>query len=450
MRGPKAKNQVSFRKVFKNRPFMTLWINQILLQLSYNMLNVSLIILVFRLTNSNIIAATFILMTMLPVIIFGIFAGVVADRFDKRKILLATDIGIGIAMLLFLPVQDKVALILAVAFLLNIFFQFFMPAEAAALPTIVPRGDLFAANALFQFTPTAALIIGASLAGPIVANFGYNPIFIFGSAAMLATFFVRRALPALPPEAHMAYHRKEGIIGLIVLSKKHAAMGLRFIFSDNRIWISIVILSFVQAAFSTVAALAPGFMEQVLKIEATDASIIILMPLGIGALFSAYLTVKFWNKIPIRTLVVRGLLICGAALILMALTPVIGRNLAHGEFLVSHIRPFSKAFTVSFWVSIFSLIMGFGAAQIIIPAQTSLQKHTRSAYRGRVFASWVFLTSVSVVFPSLIAGAVADIFGVTQAMTAAGIVIVLASFIGFRGEWFLAHFSPKFLRLAEG
>lgn len=448
MRGRKVKSPVSFRKVFKNRPFMTLWINQILLQLSYNMLNVSLIILVFRLTNSNIIAATFILMAMLPVIIFGIFAGVVADRFDKRKILLATDVGIGIAMLLFVPVQDKPFLILAVTFLLNMFFQFFMPAEAAALPSVVPKRDLFAANGLFQFTPTAALIIGATLAGPIVANFGYNPIFIFGAMAMLATFFVRRALPPLPPEAHMAYHPKEGMIGLIVLSRRHAAMGLRFIIADRRIWISILILSFVQAAFSTVAALAPGFMEQVLKIEATDASIIILMPLGVGALAGAYLTVKFWHKVPIRTLVVRGLLICGAALVLMALTPVIGRNLAHREFLVNHIRPFSKAFTVSFWVSVFSLTVGFGAAQVIIPAQTSLQKNTPNAYRGRVFASWVFLTSVSVVLPSLAAGVVADIFGVTQAMVTAGLVILVASFIGFRGEWFLKHFSPKFLRLA--
>ncbi len=428
---------------------MTLWINQILLQLSYNMLNVSLIILVFRLTNSNIASAIFILMTMLPVIIFGIFAGVVADRFDKRKILLVTDAGIGIAMLLFLPVQDKAVLILAVAFLLNIFFQFFMPAEAAALPTVVKKGDLFAANALFQFTPTAALIIGASLAGPIVGNFGYNPIFIFGALAMLATFFVRRALPPLLPEAHMAFHRKEGIAGLITLSKKHAILGLRFIFSHKRVWISIVILSFVQAAFSTVAALAPGFMEQVLKIEATDASIIILMPLGVGALASAYLTVKFWNKVPIRTLVMRGLLICGVALILMALTPVIGRNLAHREFLARHIRPFSKAFTVSLWVSIFSLIIGLGAAQVIIPAQTSLQKNTPNAYRGRVFASWVFLTSVSVVLPSLAAGLIADIFGVTQALVVVGIVVVLASFLGIWRKWFLAHIAPRFLGLAE-
>lgn len=435
--------KVSFRKVFKNRAFITLWINQILLQLSYNMLNFSLIILVFRLTNSNIVAATFIAMTMLPVILFGIFAGVVADRFDKRKILLATDVGIGTAMLLFIPVQDKVVLILAVAFLLNVVFQFFVPTEAATLPSVVPRGDLFAANVLFQFTPTAALILGASLAGPIVASFGYNPIFIFGALAMLATFFVRRALPPLPPAAHMAYRKQEGLLGLIILSKKHTLDGLKFIFSDKRIWLSISILSFIQAAFSTVAALAPGFMEQVLRIEATDASIIILMPLGVGVATGAFLTVKFWQKTAHRVLIMQGLLICGMAFILMALMPVVGRNLAHREFLAGSIRPFSKAFTVSIWVSVFAFIVGLGATQVVIPAQTALQQNTLSVFRGRVFAAWAFLTSLAVVVPALLIGGAADIFGVVAAMVAVGVFVLCAGIVGLWGEWLLAHLTLK-------
>ncbi|MEX2028129.1 MAG: MFS transporter, partial [Candidatus Curtissbacteria bacterium] len=425
-------NRVSFDRVFKNRAFMTLWLNQILLQLSYNMLNVSLIILVFRLTNSNTVAAALITMAMLPVILFGIFAGVIADRFDKRKILLLTDIGIGFSMLLFIPVVGNVVLILAVAFLLNVVFQFFVPTEAAALPSVVPKEDLFAANALFQLTPTACLILGASLAGPVIAHFGYRPIFIFGALSMFATFFVRRALPPMPPEKHMAYNRhEEAVIELIVRSWQHTIDGVRFIFSDKRIWVSIVILSFTQAAFSTVAALAPGFMEQVLKIEATDASIIILMPLGLGAVVSAFLTVKFWGKTPHRNLIVRGLLICGVAFILMALVPVIGRNIAHQEFLVRNIRPFSEAFTVSGWVSALAAVVGFGVAQVIIPAQTNLQQNTHSAFRGRVFASWAVLTSMGVAVPALIAGAAADIFGVIHTMVVIGIIVVLVGSFGF-------------------
>lgn len=263
----RAKSAVFFREVLRNKAFVTLWVNQILLQISYNLLNVSLLILVFKLTNSNTITATFILMAMLPVFLFGMFSGVVADRFDKRKILLLTDLGIGLVMLVFIIVQQSAVLILATAFVLNSVFQFFVPTEAATLPAIVSRRDLFTANALFQFTPMASLILGATMAGPIVANFGYNPVFVFGAMACLATFFLRRALPSLPAGKAMVFKRKEGLLNLMILSRRHTMEGLSYIFSDKRVWISIGILTFMQASFSTVAVLAPGFMERVLGLH---------------------------------------------------------------------------------------------------------------------------------------------------------------------------------------
>ncbi len=432
--------------ILSNKAFVTLWINQILVQVSYNMLNFSLIILVFRLTGSNTIAATFILMAMIPSILFGVTAGVVADRFDKRKILLVTDIGIGVTMLLFVPIYHSVFLILAVAFILNIIFQFFIPAEAATLPSIVPKENLLVANALFQFTPTAALIIGSSSAGPIVSHFGYVPIFVFGALAMFATFFIRRVLPSLPPEKQMAYGgSKEGLAGLITLTKVHIREGLRFVFSNNKVWAAIFILSFIQAAASTVAALGPGFMEQTLRIEATDASLILLLPVGIGLLTGGALTIKFGQRTPHRLIVMRGLFVCGSALIALALTPVVGANLSHREFLVSTLRPFSKAFTVSIWVSFFALFVGFGVALVIIPAQTALQTATPSHLRGRVFGVWALLVALGVSIPAVLAGVMADLFGVVASMVTVGVIILLVGIVGIKAELFTAHLVPRTL-----
>lgn len=425
----------SLYEILQNRAFVTLWVNQILLQISYNMLNFSLIILVFRLTGSNTAAATFILMAMIPAIFFGVFAGVIADRFDKRRILLLTDLGIGLVMLLFIPIQHVAVLILGVAFLLNIIFQFFIPTEAATLPAVVPKENLLAANALFQFTPTGALIIGSSSAGPIVAHFGYNPIFIFGAVSMLVSFFIRQVLPPLPPEKEMAFDREnERIIDLLALAKKHTKEGLKFIFSNKRVWTAIFVLSFIQAAASTLAALGPGFMEQILKIEATDSSLILLLPMGIGLLGGAVITVKFGEKTQYRILASRGLLICGAAIAAMALTPVVGKAIAHEEFLVTTLRPFSKAFTVSSWVSVFALIAGFGVAQVIIPAQTVLQSATPNYLRGRIFAVWAILVAFGVSVPALLAGAIADIFGVVLSMIIVGMVMIIVGVVGFRVE----------------
>lgn len=440
----KKDNQLSL--VFKNRAFITLWLNQILVQIAYNMLNFSLIILVFRLTGSNTIAATFLLMAMIPAILFGVLAGVVADRFDKRSILLVTDLAIGATMFAFIPVQEKAVLILVVAFILNVVFQFFIPTEAATLPSIMPKEGLLVANSIFQFTPTAALIVGSSFAGPVVANFGYNPIFIFGGIAMFATFFLRRALPALPPEKQMAYEgKKEGLVRLLSLTKNHTVVGLKFILQDNKVWAAIAILSFIQAAGSTLAALGPGFMEQVLHIEATDSSLILLLPVGVGLGIGAFLTAHIGNRTSRRFMVARGLIIAGLGLTLMALTPVVGRTLAHEEFLVNHLRPFSKAFTVSGWISFFSFVMGIGAAMVVIPSQTSLQEHTPSHLRGRVFAVWAILTAFGVSIPALLAGAMADIFGVLISIGFIGVTVVTVGLLGLNAENVTTDYIPALI-----
>ncbi len=436
--------QITETSIFRNKAFLTLWINQILLQVSYNILNFSLIILVFHLTNSNTITATFLLMAMLPAILFGVFAGVVTDRFDKRKILLYTDIGIGVIMLAFIPIQSAPVFILFVAFILNAVFQFFIPAEAATLPTVVRRENLLTANAIFQFTPTAALIIGSSAAGPVVANFGYTPVFLFGATAMLGTFFIRRMLPPLPPSEQMAFdNKKESLLRLVILSKNDIKKGLEFILSDNRIWVAILVLAFIQAAGGTIAILAPAFMEQVLHIQATDASLVLLLPLGIGIGIGALLTTTVSRHTPARLTVIRGLLICGVAAIAMVLTPAVGHSIGNKEFVVTHLRPFFQALTVAGWISFFALVVGFGFAQVIIPAQTSLQQHTKVQFRGRVFAVWSTLIALSVSLPALLVGALADIFGVVWAMALVGVVTVLLGLSGFRAEYITGRLIPS-------
>src|SRR5438105_10036720 len=82
----------NFTSVTANRGFLNLWINQILVQLAYNSLNFALIIWVFRLTDSNTAVATLLFAIYLPAVIFGLFAGVLVDVADKRKIIIAIDI----------------------------------------------------------------------------------------------------------------------------------------------------------------------------------------------------------------------------------------------------------------------------------------------------------------------------------------------------------------------
>src|SRR3989344_2088764 len=81
----------TFTQVLKNRGFLNLWINQILVQLSYNALNFTLILWVFKLTGSNTAVATLLFFIYLPSVILGLFTGVLVDLINKKKIIMLID-----------------------------------------------------------------------------------------------------------------------------------------------------------------------------------------------------------------------------------------------------------------------------------------------------------------------------------------------------------------------
>src|SRR5438270_12698994 len=80
--------KATFSSVIKNRGFLNLWINQILVQLSYNALNFTLIIWVFKLTDSNTAVSALLFSIYLPAVIFGLFSGVLIDLIDRKKIIM--------------------------------------------------------------------------------------------------------------------------------------------------------------------------------------------------------------------------------------------------------------------------------------------------------------------------------------------------------------------------
>ena len=78
-------SKASFTSILKSPGFINLWINQILVQLAYNSLNFTLIIWVYKLTNSNTAVSALLFAIYLPAVILGLFAGVLVDITDRKK-----------------------------------------------------------------------------------------------------------------------------------------------------------------------------------------------------------------------------------------------------------------------------------------------------------------------------------------------------------------------------
>ena len=154
--------------ITKNRGFINLWINQILVQLSYNCLNFGLLVWVYHLTNSSLAVSLMLFSVYFPSVIFGLFAGVLVDITDRKKIIMLINLLLALCFISLIFLKASLFAILVIVFLVNSLVQFYVPAESSAIPLICRRNQLLSANSLLSITLFGAFLGGFGIAGPII------------------------------------------------------------------------------------------------------------------------------------------------------------------------------------------------------------------------------------------------------------------------------------------
>src|SRR5438045_6042478 len=142
-----------------------------------------------KLTGSSRSVALIMVARFLPTVVLGPGAGVVADRFSRRSIIVAADIMRAIVVLGFLFVRrpDQMWLVYLLTVLQLAFSAFFEPAKTAAIPSIVSDRELLPANAISSVTWSAMLTLGAALGGLVVGWFGTNAAVVLDSFSFIAS-----------------------------------------------------------------------------------------------------------------------------------------------------------------------------------------------------------------------------------------------------------------------
>jgi predicted MFS family arabinose efflux permease len=186
-----------------NRNFRRLWIGRLISQTGDWFNSVALFTLLLNLTGSGEAVGLVLIIKLLPQFFVGPIAGVVADRFNRKTIMIVSDVLRGVLALGFLLVNraDQVWIVYLIAALEIIISSFFEPAESAAVPTIVSRDELLAANALSGASWSVTLAFGAALGGAVTGAFGRNTAFVVDSI----TFFISAAFiwgTRIPPLSH--------------------------------------------------------------------------------------------------------------------------------------------------------------------------------------------------------------------------------------------------------
>ncbi|MDQ3098706.1 MAG: MFS transporter [bacterium] len=423
---------LTFQDLLKNKPFLLLWANQFCLQMSYSMTNFALILWVYELTKRNTIVSLLILTISIPSILFGTFAGVIADRVNRKHIIQITDVLLALLFFAFWFVGNSIALIFLLAFIISIVSQFFLPAEAATIPTIVPKELLVKANSLFSLTIYASLIVGYSLAGPAISLSG-NYITPFVLAGLLTGFasiiFLR--FPSLHKKSDLPKSDRKLSLA-IALAFEEIREGLHYVINKKIILVSLLLLTAVQAFVSTLSVLIPEYINNILQIPATNASYIIMLPLGLGLITGAFFNGAYAKLFSRRRLVEISIIGVSTMLLLLASAPVISDYLIiHSVSLsLNFRRPLEHIIGLSGLLAIFSYFLGFFNVSIVIPAQTVLQEYTPEALRGRVFGVLNMLMSSLATLPVILVGSLADWFGtVTLISTIALCIMFIGLFI---------------------
>src|ERR1700761_7796315 len=171
-----------------NRNYRYTWFGQIVSEAGDHFNNVAVLSLAIQETHSGGVIAALMLSRAIPAVLIGPLAGVLLDRFDRQRIMIASDLVRGVIALGFIVAigQNQTWLLYVLSALLMIASPFFTSGRSAILPSIATDDELHTANSLTQTTGWMTLALGAFFGGTTVARFGYQIAFIFNS---LSFFF---------------------------------------------------------------------------------------------------------------------------------------------------------------------------------------------------------------------------------------------------------------------
>jgi len=394
----------SFAKVLSNVGFLFLWFGQLNSQLADRVFVYVLMIIAYGLTKTNLGVAVPLLAFGVPSLLFGPIAGVFVDKWDRKGILTITSIIRGVLILLIVPlIEQSMVLIFLVSFLIYTAMQFFAPAETSSIPELVKKQDLIVANSLFMMTWMGSSVIGFGLGAPLVNLFGNRGTFVVAAVLYFIAAGAVSLVPLKPLEKKEA--SREGPIW------KDLLFGLEFIRRNRIVGYSLLKLFVATSAIAIVSLLAISYAKNILGIGAKNFGYLIIAA-GAGMFIGMGLLDRLHRYLTKGTMVIISFIVSGLVLIF------IGK--------VSDIK---TALLLIF-------ILGIGNIFITSSIQTILQQRIPRRIRGRVFGMQNMLINSAFVFPVIVAGLVADIYGVSMALEAIGWIVILTGLAGI--------FLPKF------
>lgn len=385
--------------------YRRLWLANIVTVLGAQMTVVAIPAQIFHITGSSGYVGLSGVFGLVPLIVFGLWGGSLADVVDRRKLLIVSTAGLIVtsALLAVLAIIriDNVWLLLSVFALQQAFFGLNQPARGALLPTIVPLALLPAANSLNMTVATLGAVAGPVIGGALIPVFGYQMLYILDALFLATTLYAVVKLPALIPGKQP--DTRSGFKGVVD--------GFRYLGTNTVVMVSLLV-DVIAMVFGMPRALFPQIATETFGGPPEGGIVFSLLFAALAAgsalagIFSGWV-----SKVERQGLaVIVAILVWGAAMAIFGL---------------------SLEFASGFWtaaliVALFGLALG-GGADIISAAfrSTMLQEAASDDMRGRMQGVFIVVVAGGPRIADILHGYAAEATNTTIASAGGGIAVIV-------------------------
>jgi MFS family permease len=374
-------------------------------------------VLVLRLTDSGIALGIEAALLFLPVLLFGVWAGSLADRFDKRRILVWSNAGYAVlAALQFALIATDVVqiwMVFVIAFLTGLILAIEPPTRQSFYVELVGEEHITNAISLNSAVFTGTRVLGGAIAGTMIHNFGLWSPFLLDAISYIGVLVALMAMRTAELHAQRKAVREPGLV----------RAGLRYVWSSQALRVPLVVMLLVYLFTFNFSVVIPLHAYRTYEGSAMEIGWL-YAALGLGAFLGAIAMANRQTR------------------------PTVGRlaafSVAFGVFTaVGGLAP-------SFLTALISMVpIGYASMLFAITANSTLQQFTRADMRGRVMALYttIFLGSTAIGGP--ITGWFAESWGAPATFVASGAVAVAAGFLALRAARGAATATADALEIAD-
>jgi MFS transporter, DHA3 family, macrolide efflux protein len=404
-----------------NGPFSAMWLAQVVSSLGDRVHQVALVYLVARATNSSPLALGLVFAAMtLPTVAVGPLAGTLVDRWDRKRVMVASDlIRAGIVCLIPVASGLNVGFVVGLVFVLAAVSSFFRPARSAALPQVVPDEDLLTANSSMWIADTVSDLAGYSLGGLFVAFLGSSLALAFWIDG--ASYLISGALVAavvIPPIAGLAAGadrlESEGAdaasppASIKTSIREEMAEGWRCMRAEAVLFATTVQATIAEYGLGALTVLSPLLIAELPlgDLEAPAAYGFFEMAMGAGLVGGGIVLGSLATRLHKGPAIIAAFSGLGVALIALSATGSLALALA------------------------LAAAVGIANAAFVVPSQTLFQQHTPSMMLGRVVAIRLAMVSAALAVAMVTSGGLAQAFGLRPILFGCGLLTAVVGLAG--------------------